>query len=93
MTSQQQQSDDEQTTKTCSRHGITMDEGKMASIAKSGLEALPQEENLTESDYKLGEDGKRRRNSENLAGPANRCSQKQKKQTMMPWMKITRTST
>jgi hypothetical protein len=37
-------------------------EGKVTSIAESGLEALLPKENPTETDYKLGEDGKRRRN-------------------------------
>jgi hypothetical protein len=51
----------------------TIYEGKMTSIAKGKLEALlTPKENPTGTDYKLGKDGKRRRNSEDLTGSPNR---------------------
>ena len=62
--------------KTRAKDNGTINEGKMTSLAKSELEALPPEENPTETDYKLGEDGKRRRNSEDLTGSPNRRSPK-----------------
>ena len=65
----------------------------MTSIAESELEALPLEENPTETDPKLGEDGKRRRNSEDLMGSPNKRSQNFQIQTMVPWMKTTLIST
>ena len=57
--------------KTHAKDNGTIDEGKMTSIAESELEALLPEENPTERDYKLGEDGKRR-NSEDIIGSPNR---------------------
>jgi hypothetical protein len=72
----------------------TIDEGNIASISKSELEALPPEENPTETDYKVGKDGKRRRNAEDLTGSANRCSPKLPKQENdATWMKTIPTST
>jgi hypothetical protein len=48
-------------------------------IAESEVGAVPPEDNPSETDYKLGEAGKRRRNSEDLAGSPNRRSPKSPK--------------
>jgi hypothetical protein len=62
--------------KTCANDNGTINEGNMTSIAKSEMEALPPEENPTETDCKLGKDGKRRRNSEDLTESPSRGSPK-----------------
>jgi hypothetical protein len=73
--------------KSCGNDNGPVNESNITSFAKSEVEALPPEEIPTETDYKLGKDGKRRRNSKYLMDLPAGAPQNCQSQTIRSWVK------